>query len=136
MLLTLAMVREKLWDYCDQQVPFVTANATQKASADFRINQVVERFLLDGKYRNTLRRISIPIYNGYITLPRELGTILGIELQTTSGCCCVSTIYTRFHEFAHATGMCCSNGTYPISETTQTFITPTGPFSLRVKSTL
>lgn len=135
-LLTLAMVREKLWTFCDQKVPFVLATATQKADADFRINQVVERFLTDGKYRNTLRRITLPIVDEYITLPRELGTILGIKLKTDSGCCYVSQIYSKFHEFAHPTNMCCSDGTYPISETAQTFLVPTAPFTLRVKSTV
>lgn len=135
-LLTLAKVREKLWNFCDFSTPYSVATADQKADADFRINQVIERFLTDGKYRNTLRRITLPIYDGYITLPRELGTILGIKLISDSSACYVSQIYSKFHEFAHQVGMCCGTGTYPISETAQTFITPESSFTLRVKSTV
>lgn len=135
-LLTLASVRERLWQYCNFSVAYASATQAQKDEADFRINQVVERFLTEGKYKNTLRRISIPIEDGYVTLPRELETILGIELITASGCCCISQIYTKFHEFAHPCGMCCSSGTYPISESSASFITPTAPFTLRVKSTV
>lgn len=134
-LLTLLNVRQNLWEYAYGKVPYSSASVAQKAAADFRINQVSERILESGKWKNTLRRISIPIYSGYITLPRELGTILGITLQSDSGCCCTSTIYSKFHEFAHGIS-CCSCGTYPISETAQTFITPTAPFFLRVKSTV
>lgn len=135
-LLTLATVRERLWSYCGQGVAYASRTPTQEDDATFRINQVCERFITSGKWRGTLRRIVIPVQDEYITLPRELGTILGIELISTSGRCCVSQIYTKFHEFAHGAVNCCSSGTYPISETAQTFITPTAPFTLRVKSTV
>ena len=135
-LFSLLYVREKLWTYAHGQVPYSQATPTQKAIADFRINQVVERYLTSGKYRGTLRRILIPIHGEYITLPRELGTILGVQLITDSGCCCISQIYTKFHEFAHPFCGCCSGGTISVSETAQTFITPTAPFFLRVKSTV
>lgn len=140
-LLTLGEVREKLWSYCgvnpaNQVVPYASASAAQLADAAFRINQVCERFITSGKWKYTLRRISLPIEDGYITLPRNFETILGIELQTASLCCAISQIYTKFHEFAHGVGMCCSSGTYPISETSASFLTPTAPFTLRIKSTV
>jgi hypothetical protein len=134
MLYTLAHVREKLWNYMDSEVAYATATQAQKDAADFRINQVVERFLVEGKWKGTLRRVAVDINDGYIVLPRELGTILGIEYVYDSGCCCHSQIYSKFHEFAHGI-TCCSTGTYPISETTQTFLTPDAPFTFRVKST-
>ena len=135
-LLTLATVREKLWSYANNTVSYASATQTQLDDATFRINQVCENFLNSGKWTGSIRRIVIPIYDGYITLPRELGTILGIKLLTDRGCTCVSQIYTKFHEFAHNVPNCCSTGTYPISETAQTFITPTAPFTFRVKSTV
>lgn len=137
MLFTLSHVREQLWDYCSgvAAVPYASATAAQLAAARFRINQVCERFLTEGKWKGTLRRVAVDINDGYIVLPRELGTILGIEYVHESGCCCHSQIYSKFHEFAHGVS-CCSTGTYPISETTQTFLTPEAPFTFRVKSTV
>lgn len=136
MLLTLAEVREKFWTFCNQTVAYASRTQAQEDDATFRINQVCERFITDGKWKWTMRRIVIPIYDGYVTLPRELETALGLKLVTTSGCCCISQIYTRFHEFAHMHTDCCSTGTYPISESATTFITPDAPFTLRVKSTV
>jgi hypothetical protein len=135
-LLTLGQVRERLWTYTNAQVSYASASATQLADATFRINQVCERFLTEGKWKYSLRRITLPIEDGYITLPRNFETILGIQLQTASLCCAVSQVYTRFHEFAHGYTGCCSTGTYPISETAASFLTPTAPFTLRVKSTV
>lgn len=135
-LITLAAARERLWVYANQTTPYASATQAQKDDADWRINQVCENFLNSGKWTGSIRRITIPIYDGYITLPRELGTILGIKLITSSGCCIVSQIYTKFHEFAHNVPSCCSTGTYPISEGAATFITPDAPFTLRVKSTV
>jgi hypothetical protein len=135
-LLTLATVRERLWVYTNNQVAYSAATQTQKDDADFRINQVVERFLSEGKWRGTLRRITLPIYDEYITLPRELGTILGIKLITDANCCCVAQLYTRFHEFATCCFDCCNTGVYAVSETAQTFLTPDAGFQLRVKSTV
>lgn len=136
MLITLAQARERLWVYANSTVPYASATQAQKDEVDWRINQVCENFLNSGKWTGAIRRISIPIYDGYITLPRELGTILGIKVITPSGCCVVSQIYTKFHEFAQNVPNCCSAGTYPISEGAATFITPTAPFTLRVKSTV
>lgn len=136
MLFTLATVRERLWTYCNFSVPYASATQTQKDDADFRINQVCENFINSGKWKYMLRRINIPIHDGYVTLPRELGSIVGLKLLTDSNCCYISQIYTKFHEFAHSHTGCCSTGTYPISETAQTFITPAAGFKLRVKSTV
>lgn len=102
MLLNLATVRETLWAYGNQTVPYVSASASQKTVVDGRINQVVERFLQEMKPRNTLRRVNVPIINGMITLPRNLETALGVKLVTENNCACSPLlIYSRFHEFAH-----------------------------------
>ena len=135
MLFTLADVREKLWKYADQTVLYANATQAQLDDATERINQVVERFLLSGKWKNTLRRVRVPIYDEMITLPRELNCLLGIKVEVSEMCgCCPSTIYSRFHEFAHCVG-CCSTGTYPVTELAQTFLTPDAGFTLRVKAT-
>jgi hypothetical protein len=135
MLFTLATVRQTLWKFADQTVPYVSASANQLEDATERINQVVERFLLSGKWKNTLRRVRVPVYDGMITLPRELNSLLGIRVETNNCGCCPSTVYSRFHEFAHCGTGCCSSGTYPVSELAQTFLTPEPGFTLRVKST-
>jgi len=135
MLFTLAYIREHLWRYADFSVPFASATAQQKTDADFRINQVVERLLTFGMWRNTIRRIRVPIYDECITLPRELGSLLGIKVEfSNTRCGCPTAIYSRFHEFAHCIS-CGSCGTYDLSDNVQTFRTPTGSFHLRVKTT-
>lgn len=135
-LFSLLSVRQTLWQYAYGKVTYAASSASQKAEADFRINQVSERVLTSGKWRGTLRRISIPIFGDYVTLPRELGTILGIKLISDSNCCCISQIYTKFHEFAHPFCGECSGATIAVSETAQTFVTPDPGFKLRVKSTV
>src|SRR6185503_13136972 len=136
-LLTLAVVRERLWTYTNQTITYANATQATLDDATFRINQVCERMVTSGKWKWTLRRISVPVQDdGYIIIPREFETILGIKLITDQGCCCVSQVYSKFHEFAHNYTGCCSSGTYPISESAATFITPTAPFTLRVKSTV
>lgn len=135
-LFSLLNIRQSLWEYAYGKVTYASSSAAQRAAADFRINQVSERYLGSGKWRGTLRRIIIPIEGEYITLPRELGTILGVTLITDSGCCCISQIYTKFHEFAHPYCGQCSGTTIAVSETAQTFITPEPGFLLRVKSTV
>lgn len=135
MLFNLAYVREKLWSYADQTVPYASATQAQLDAATDRINEVTERILGDSKYKNTIRRITVPIVDGYVTCPREIGTLLGIKVITDQNCCCTSQIYSKFHEFAHSIS-CCSTGTYPISETAQTFLVPEAPFTLRIKSTV
>ena len=68
-LLTLAAARQKLWPYGPDKVPY-PGSAVQQANFDSALNQVVEEFLIRGKWRNTMRKVLIPIYDGNITLPR------------------------------------------------------------------
>jgi len=135
MLFNLLTVRRTLWTYADFSTPYSVATQAQKDEADNRINQVIERFLLSGSWKNVTRRVRVPIYNGMITLPRELNSLRGIKIENNGCSCCPSTIYSRFHEFAHCGTGCCSSGTYPVSELAQTFLTPEAGFTLRVKAT-
>lgn len=133
-LLSLAQVRERLWPLLDQQVPYASATQAQLDAATFRINQVSERIIGSGKWKNTLRRAVLPVYDEYVTLPREYGSVLSITGMTDSGCCVPFTIYTKFHQLAQS--CFCSCSAISISETAATFITPEAPFTLRVKSTV
>lgn len=135
MLFSLSYVRQQLWPYVDQRVPYASATATQLADATFRINQATERIIGSGKWKNTLRRILIPVYDEYVTLPRELGSVLSITGVTDSGCCAPFTIFTKFHQIAESC-LCGTCAAISISETAQTFITPDAPFTFRVKSTV
>lgn len=98
---------------------------------DGKLNRVCERLLTMGKWRGTFRRVRIPIYNNHFTLPRNLGSCLGVNIE--AGCCDPRTIYSRFYEFT--IGACdCGTQVFPTSDTAQTFIDPTGPFTLRVEN--
>ena len=135
MLFTLASMRQDLWTYCNSGVDYSIATADQLAAATALINQVTERIFVEGKFRNTLRRFNVPIYNHHITMPRYIQTPLGIEMVNSDNCSCGPlTIYSRFFEFSTPVSTCCSTGVYPVTEIAQTFITPDPGFKLRVKS--
>jgi hypothetical protein len=135
MLLNLAYVRESLWTYADQTSAYATASQDQLDAATSRINQASERILQSGKWKNSLRRFTVDIHDGYVTMPREVESMVGIKLMTSTGLCCHSVIYSRFHEFSHAT-CCCDHAVRAVSETAQTFLVPDSPFTLRIKSTV
>lgn len=136
MLLTIATARERLWNYASDKT-YSTATAAQKLDVDNKINEAVERILGNGRFRHSLRRCYVPIYNEQITMPRHLEGLLGYKLvSATSECTYVAEhIYSRFHEFStNGLPELCS-GVYPTSELAQTWLDPEPTFYLRCKST-
>ncbi len=139
MLLTLAAARQRLWAYGPDKVPYPGTSA-QQGNFDAALNDVIEEFLINGKWRNTMRKVRIPIYDGMITLPRELQSCSGVKLIPFSDnerCQFPLLIYDQFHEFHHgATPACdCTGAVYPESQLAQTFIIPDEGFTLRAVST-
>lgn len=139
-MFTLSEMREKLWKYGPiPKTPYSTASDSQKDQADQYINQVCERLLGRMKPRFTMRRINVPVYDGTLTVPRELDGIDGIEMVTEDNCPCYPLqIYSRFHEWAHpVANCCCTPAVFVLSDMVQTFKDPdpsTGGYKLRVKA--
>lgn len=139
-LVTLADARLKLWKYGSDQ-PYTGRTQAQEDEFDAKLNQVIEELLLRGKWRNTMRRVRIPIFDGNITLPRYLQSCSGVKLLAVDEDeCCGSPllIYSSFHEFFH--GPCpacdCDGAAHPSSQLAQTFRDPEPGFTLRSKSTV
>lgn len=138
-LYTLAQIREQLWKYSPTpKTSYSSATTDQKAQFDDYLNQVCERLLGRMKPRFTMRRVNVPIYGeGYLTIPRELDNIDGIQLVDENNCACHPLqIYSRFHEWAHPVAQCCCNSAvFVLSDMVQTFLDPTpgdSGFYLRV----
>lgn len=133
-LLTLASARLKLWSYGPNSNSYTARTAADVTAFDNYINQVAERLLGMMKPRHTMRRVNVPVQDGYLTLPRNLQTMEGIEmLNSTTGCpSSPLQIYSRFHEFAHPIGNCCCDpAVWSVSELAQTWVAPTPGFYLR-----
>jgi hypothetical protein len=139
--LTLANVRQALWDYASD-VPFSTATLAQQQAVNSVINQVTERFLAQGKWRGLIVRLLLPVLNNrQVTLPDSLGTILGCRRYLDpSGCgnCWQQafTIYSQWHDFSPSTiqGSTWNNqGIVPLGQGWPVFQdAPTAPFYVKV----
>jgi hypothetical protein len=134
MLLTLADVRTALWQYyfasADQlKVPLSSATADELAYWAGGLNQVQDR-LTDKGPSSWVNVSAIPIYNNTITVPRRFNTCAGVNL-----CGGPRPVYSRFWKYSESSrAVQCSNGVTPINDNAQTFITPTGTYYLRIKS--
>jgi hypothetical protein len=136
MLLTLADVRPLLWEYAAAgadglKVPLSSATNDEKAYWLGKLNQVQERLMNMGVWSGGWVSVrDIPIHDGTITVPRRFKTCAGVNL-----CCGPSPIYSRFWKFTESSrAVQCSNGVTPINDQAQTFITPSGTYYLRIKS--
>lgn len=140
-LFTLADLRPILWKYSPiDKVPYVSATDAMKDKFDSYMNQVCERLLGRMKPRFTMRRVNVPVYDGTLTVPRELDGIDGIEMVTADGCPChPMQIYSRFHEWAYPVATCCCNSAvFVLSDMVQTFRDPdpsTEGFKIKVTAT-
>src|SRR6478735_6881856 len=127
-LYSLSDIREKLWQYgpIQKSTSYSQSSASQKAKFDQYLNQVCERILGRMKPKFSMFRVNVPIYNGAITIPRELDSIDGIELVDANNCACSPLqIYSRFHEWAtRAFGSCCSTAVFVLSDVVQVFQDP------------
>lgn len=136
MFVTLAEVRNALWQYAacgtdGLKVPLASATADQKAFWLGMLNQVCDRLMNKGTWSNCWVVVpAMPIYNGYITLPRRFKTLAKVNL-----CCGPRPIYSRFWRFSDATTTRpWTNAVTPISDSAQTFLDPAGTYYLRIKS--
>lgn len=135
-MLTLADARPLLWEYSfsgpDQlKVPLATATTDQKAYWTGKLNQVQDRLMDMGTWSGCWVYVpQMPIYSGYITLPRRFRTCEGVNL-----CCGPRPIYSRFWNFNQASrSRPCTNAVVSIGDTAQTFLDPEPDFKLRIKS--
>lgn len=136
---TLAEVRSLLWEYATSgtdgmKVPLASATTAQKSYWLGKLNQVCDRLMNFGTWSNCWVVVpQMPIYNGYITLPRRFKTCEGVNL-----CCGPRPIYSRFWRFSLATrARPWADAVIPISDSAQTFIDPAwsgSTFYLRIKS--
>jgi len=138
-LLTLAAARQTLWQYGPDKVPY-PGTAAQQARFDAALNQVIQKFQNSGKPRHTMRKVVIPIFDGNITLPRELQSCVGVKLipyGTNPRWYRPLAIYNNFHEFHHGPvpNFTCDQAAFPSSQLAQTFRDPAAGFTLRCKST-
>lgn len=134
--LTLSDVRSLLWEYAPSgpdglKVPLTSATTTQKAYWLGKLNQVADRLMNMGTWSGGWVTVpDMPIYNGYITMPRRFRTCEGVNLS-----CGPRPIYSRFWKFT-AAGKTrpCANVVVPIDDAAQTFLDPSGTYYLRIKS--
>lgn len=133
---TLSDVRTLLWQYYPagpDGLKVNLASATQ-AQLDYwkgGLNQVCDRFMNAATWSDCWVTVpNMPIYSGFITLPRRFKTCAGVNL-----CCGPRPIYSRFWKFTDATrSRPWANAVVPITDTAQTFLDPAGTFYLRIKS--
>ncbi len=138
-MFTLGTARPILWQYASN-VAYADATDDDLLSFDSKLAQVLERFFNLGTWRAMWKRPLLTIYGNTLTLPRGFDTCHGVE----NSCGYPMPIYSRFHEFV-AHGPCFLENTsatscrYPsiglIDEAAQTFIAPTGTFTLRAVAT-
>lgn len=135
-MLTLADARNLLWQYYPAGADGLKVNLASATSAQLAywlggLNQAQERLMNVGTWSECWVSVpNMPIYNGFITLPRRFKTLAGVNL-----CCGPRPIYSRFWKFSDATrSRPWANAVTPVSDTAQTFLEPTGTYYLRIKS--
>lgn len=140
--LTLAEVRSLLWEYAPSgtdglKVPLASATTPQKAYWLGKLNQVCDRLMNLETWSDCWVNVpQMPIYYGFITLPRRFKTCEGVNL-----CCGPRPIYSRFWRFTIATrSRPWANAVIPINDNAQTFLDPiwvnsVAVYFLRIKST-
>lgn len=133
---TLSDVRTLLWQYYPAGPDGLKVNLSSATQAQLDywrggLNQVCDRFMNMGTWSDCWVVVpNMPIYNGYITLPRRFKTCAAVNI-----CGGPRPIYSRFWRFSQATrSRPWANAVVPISDTAQTFLDPTGTFYLRIKS--
>lgn len=137
MLLTLAVARQKLWNY-GSNVTFSQKTQAQSDEWDARLNLVLEELLGRCSPRYTKRRVNLAIYDEMVTLPRQFSALEGIKLLDTD---IVPVnpwmIYGRHFEFGQLYGDVSEGwgNVFPATEIAQTFRIPTPGFYLRCIAT-
>lgn len=140
---TLKLAREMFWN----QASTKPLNATQADILDVngRINQVLERFISSGKWKGSIVTAQFTVYDGQITLPRSLETVLGWRsLLNADGNCDYGwtadrNIYNRWFQFSshqYDWDVRCSPGLLDYGDEFATYRDVTGPFYLKVTADL
>lgn len=72
-------------------------DATNVYSSEFlpRLNEVCERFMLSGKWKGMVVRVSLPASQGFVTLPRAFQNVLVHRYKGVPG-----TMFTHYFEFS------------------------------------
>jgi hypothetical protein len=134
-VLILSTCRRALWKY-GSNVPYQSATVTDIGEFDARLNQVVERFFSLGTWRSMWKRPILTVFGYTLTIPRGFDTCRGADPV----CGPPFPLYSQFHQFAsHGSfgtwGWSCRAGLHLIDESAQTFINPTGTYTLRAVAT-
>lgn len=146
-MLTLATARRALWKY-GSNVPYATATVVDIGEFDAALNETVERFFTLGTWRNMWKRVVLTVFNDRLTIPRGFDTCRQVENCAGE----TSLIYSQFHQAAsnYATSVAVdtgldisyfgglgslTTGMRLVDENAQTFVIPTGTFTLRTVGT-
>lgn len=135
MATTLAAARLALWKEASS-VPYLSRTPDDVAAVDSVINQVIERFLTEGKWRGTTCRARFTVYDGQITLPEILGTVLGWANTGLNGTCWGrGAVYSQWYDFVTHSSIRCGVGMVDIGENWPTFRdSPYETFKIKVVS--
>lgn len=144
MALLLGQARPILWKYVSN-VAYESAQDSDIQNFDQTLNRLCQSILSNNDFKGCYRRIILATSGNTLTLPRNLSTCLGVDpICPDSGWTGFPiSIYSRWFEFAaqgpgltsDCANACCIRGIVPISDSAQTFVTPTGTWQLRSRST-
>lgn len=116
-VLTLGAARRTLWNVASSAV-YDEGNTAEVETVNLRINLAIERFFTSVyNWRGTLQRAAISAYDGQITLPRALQTVLGV--RGTCGKLQVRPIWFEF--LAGSCSLQCTSGLNDLGEGFTTF---------------
>lgn len=137
-MLTLGTCRKALWSY-GSNVPYTAATLNDLVAFDFKLNQVMERFFTLGTWRSMWKRPVLKVFGNTLTIPRGFDTCRGAESCHGYPLPQYSAFhnfvaYGRTHWLDWNTGYA-HHGLTLINEAAQTFVIPTGTFTLRVVGT-
>jgi hypothetical protein len=116
-LLDLKTARRYLWNACSN-LPYDESNFGEVAKVNTKINLASERFFSSGSYRGSTQRAIVTAYDGQITSPRELQTVLAAK---TSTACRGTTVHPIWYEFLAGSFACGTSGLNDLGEGFCTF---------------
>lgn len=137
-MFNLATCRRFLWNYASN-VDYASATPEDVFQWDAKLVQTLERFYTLGTWRGMWKRPVLRVYNNTLTLPRGFDTCTGAY-----SCAGPFPIYSRFDLFAadgpyyfgpNGTEDPCDYELNLISDNAQTFINPSGTYTLRIVAT-
>jgi hypothetical protein len=125
--LLLGPTREKL-------SPYVAPADADDSVVNGRLNEVGERFINGGKWKGTMVDVAVSVFDGQITLPRSLETVLGVTFNGVPK----RVRPSWFHILGNGTGRLAAGkanaGPVDVAGSFVTFRDPTAPFYLRAET--